>query len=790
MRRIFLLSTILILSFTQETYAWWTSLYDRGTPMYTYYLGDALLYQFEFAVNQETSPMTVSYGLGKTTDGTGWNWFAATWSRMDGANNRVWISNQNQLTFNSTGSWYYSGRFVWTADGYTEYASGDWAENRTSLSASSYFTVNDLSNPTATSAVTESSSEINLAWTKWNSKDVLIVRKKSTESWTEPTQGASYIVGNSIGSGIVVYKGDASQFNNTGLNSSTTYDFKIYSINNNYYSSGTIVTATTSSASTDYFRSLTSGDWNNAATWQSSNDASFWVNATLTPGVSASSTTIRNGHQVNVVGNETVNTMVINIGGVVEIQSSAKLSITNTLTNNAGNSGLVIKSSATGTGSLIHANSDVPATVQRYIPKYNTLSDHMFHFLSSPVESQAIRTEFVTNPITAGHDFYSWDEINFQWINSKDNAGNWNTSFENNFIIGKGYMVAYPDNVTKNFTGELNSYPNTSPLVINCTHTVGKGNGWNLIGNPFASSIDWDAVIKGDGMDNALYYYDAAEQNYRYYIQLGSIGSLGSGSRYIPPMQGFMVHAKSTGTQTVTINNDHRAHEGQDTWYKTAENEIVSIALKVNNGEFSDESFIHFTPGATPGFDGSYDALKLSSYNNQVPKLYTMSNDDKKLAINGLPELTEGHEIQLYFEPGLTGPLAITAEMNEINTEVFIIDQKTGINHNLSLNPTYSFTSSENDSPNRFLLKFSAVGIEENKAVPAIEAWFSNNQLFVNNPEGVTFVEVVDLTGRSLITTQANGQGLHSLNLIQTPGLYLIRLTSGENTRTIKATIN
>lgn len=485
-----------------------------------------------------------------------------------------------------------------------------------------------------------------------------------------------------------------------------------------------------------------------------------------------------------------------NVISELTISSGAKVTIIGDITvlgnliNESGTSGLIIQSGLYSTGSLVHVTSDVPATVQRYIPKYDNILDHMFHFLSSPVKEQAIREEFVTTPITAGHDFYSWDEENYQWINSKDNEGNWNSSFEDNFIVGKGYMVAYPDNVTKNFTGELNSYPNTSPLVVNCTHTVSKGNGWNLLGNPFPSSIDWDAVVKGDGMDNALYYYDAAEQNYRYYIQLGSIGSLGSGSRFIPPMQGFMVHAKSTGTKTITIHNDHRVHDGQDTWYKTSENEIVSVDLKVHNGEFSDETFIHFTPGSTPGFDGNYDALKLSSYNQLVPKLYTMSSGDKKLAINGLPELTEGHEIQLFFEPGMTGQQTISVELNRINTEVFLIDLKTGISNNLSLNPTYTFASADGDSPNRFLLKFSAVGIDENQSVPAIQTWFSNNLLFVNNPNEVTFVEIFDLTGRTISTARVSGAGLQSLSIQQKPGLYLIRLTSGNNIRTIKATIN
>jgi hypothetical protein len=157
---------LIIILCTNKSYGWSTALYNRGTPTYTYFLGDKLAYQFEFAVNQETSPMTVSYGIGQSTDGSSWNWYSATWSRMDGLDNRVWISNANEHQFTATGNWYYSGRFVWTAGGYTEYASGDWTENRTSLSASSYFTVSALGTPTSPTATVASSSQINLSWTK------------------------------------------------------------------------------------------------------------------------------------------------------------------------------------------------------------------------------------------------------------------------------------------------------------------------------------------------------------------------------------------------------------------------------------------------------------------------------------------------------------------------------------------------------------------------------------------------------------------------------------------------
>ena len=291
-------------------------LYNTGTPVYTYYLGDKLAYQFEFAVNQDTGPMTVSYGIGQSTDGTGWNWYAATWSRMDGSLNRVWISNSNEHQFTSTGNWYISGRFVWTADGYTEYASNvNWTENNTSLSASSYFTVSALGTPTSPTTTVASSSQINLSWTKWNGKNVMVVRSTSA-SFTAPTQGTAYSVGNTIGSGTVVYNGSGTSFIDTGLNPGTTYYYAFYSENYSYYSTNSSANATTY---TEY-RSKTTGNWNSTSTWEKNTNGS-WIDATATPTSSDWTITIRNGHTVTVTASVTVDQVTVQSGGTVVLSA-------------------------------------------------------------------------------------------------------------------------------------------------------------------------------------------------------------------------------------------------------------------------------------------------------------------------------------------------------------------------------------------------------------------------------------------------------------------------------------
>ncbi len=146
--------------------------------------------------------------------------------------------------------------------------------------------------------------------------------------------------------------------------------------------------------------------------------------------------------------------------------------------------GISFFSDATGKSSLIddqniNLSGSGMITARRYIPRY--IGDAGWHLLSSPVVEQAIRPVFVsnTNPILGNDDFYKWNELTNYWMNTKDGEGNWNTGFENNFTVGKGYLVAYESDVTKTFSGTFNSgdftYNSaTSPAI---TYTSGEGGG-------------------------------------------------------------------------------------------------------------------------------------------------------------------------------------------------------------------------------------------------------------------------------------------------------------------------
>jgi len=516
----------------------------------------------------------------------------------------------------------------------------------------------------------------------------------------------------------------------------------------------------------------TDSDWNTLSNWSESEVPSGSSNLVIPDVV--------NQPIISTGNSGLANDLTIHSEVALTVKPTASLTVNGTLTNDAGDSGLVIESDATGTGTLLHGTADVAASVERYVAKYNDVNDQMYHFISSPVEAQAIQPGFVTAPPKANYDFMAWDEPGYQWVNSKTVSDIWNDAFEDNFIIGKGYLVAWPTNETKTFTGELNSYTDASPLVITCSNT--NSGGWNLLGNPFPSSIDWDLVDKGDGMDNALYYYDNTNENYKYYIQLGGYG-VGGGSQYIPPMQGFMAHAKTTGTKTLLLDNTQRTHLSSDIYYKSEVPNLFTLQLEGNNK--TDEAVIFFYPSASTGFDSHADAYKLFSSSATMPQVYSITTTGTKLAINTFPDLSANPDVPIGVRIPVVGSYSLKASGLETfsdASEISLHDNQTGTNHSFNVSSVYPFeTNVSGEINDRFELRFKGeTGIS--KLSENIAVYYSQGYIRINIPEEIAGqLTISNILGQSVFNRNMNIQKetvipVHKLM----PGAYFVRITDGK----------
>ena len=139
----------------------------------------------------------------------------------------------------------------------------------------------------------------------------------------------------------------------------------------------------------------------------------------------------------------------INSGAKLTLGATQAMTVGGSFTNNSGNSGLLIKSDATGTGSL-KETSGINASAELY------LTQNKWHYISAPVNDPTANVFF-------GMYMMKWDEPTEAWSYITNP----------NFIMAEdlqGYAIWSQEGMTGNstvtFAGNLNTGTHPSMLPI------------------------------------------------------------------------------------------------------------------------------------------------------------------------------------------------------------------------------------------------------------------------------------------------------------------------------------
>ncbi|MCF8364313.1 MAG: T9SS type A sorting domain-containing protein, partial [Bacteroidales bacterium] len=452
----------------------------------------------------------------------------------------------------------------------------------------------------------------------------------------------------------------------------------------------------------------------------------------------------------------------------IEILPGGCLTVSGYLRNYNGRAGIVVNSDEVGTGSLI-TDQSVLSTVQRHISAW-TSDVHGWHFLSSPVSSQAIQPEFVPDPPTANQDFFSWDEATATWINTKINDGGslvWNPEFETVFVLGKGYLTAYDSDQIKSFEQVLNVQ---DVRLTNLSCSGSDYSGWHLLGNPFPSAIAWN-----DGnwnMSNIAGTAKIWNESNASYTDIPANG-------IIPAMNGFMVQV-TEGSGSLTIPAASRTHDDQS-WYKNSGYPKIKLLVKDLDQNTAQESTILFHPEATEDYNPKLESRFLAGY---APQFYSVSGEEKfstiALPINGLQS-----EIQMGFEKNNMGFHIIETVETSDNLNVFLLDRKLELEYDLTGGGSYLFEAADGDDIFRFSLKFESTGVDY-LSNQSVVTWMFNNELYVTGTDKSVLVQVFNLTGQLLQSHQIRGAGMHIISVNQPTGMYLVRLGSSDIYQVLK----
>lgn len=232
------------------------------------------------------------------------------------------------------------------------------------------------------------------------------------------------------------------------------------------------------------------------------------------------------------------------------------------------------------------------------------------------------------------------------------------------FDAGRGYTLYVRGNILSsakwNLRGEV-IQGNMSPVNFPVAYTssgVNFNDGWNLVGNPFASTIDWSSStgwVKTN-LTNAIYMTDNGATLSRVSTWNGVVGTNG-GTRYIATGQGFWVKATGAGTPVLQANENIKAAGTQTTFFRV-EGPSDLLRITLSSGGQSDETVIHFRNDATDNFDDHADAIK---FPNGFFNLSSLQEGTREaLAINSLGRISCEKEIALSVQNTKPGAYQLT----------------------------------------------------------------------------------------------------------------------------------
>jgi hypothetical protein len=515
----------------------------------------------------------------------------------------------------------------------------------------------------------------------------------------------------------------------------------------------------------------------NAGPFTVQSGATFTINNILT--INNNATPILQGATSSSAGSiNIVPAAVVNVLGTGTL--TVKSPLTFTLQSDATGSAQV---SQMTTGSITGTVS-----VQRYITGYRG-----YRLLSSPVSTSATsglvsvnylkNSCYVTGTTGAAGGFdvgavnnptlylfrenilgtnSAFTSSNFRGVNNLTTTPAYGIDVDGagyNIYEGNGYMFFFrgdrnlgltlaqenasyvPTNVTLTATGTLNQgqiavknwYTGSTNLLETTVSANMAVEGFNLVGNPYASSIDWDSYSTSLPNTTGIYAPGIApfiyilKSNGTYNVYQANKGGVSTGgianSNIIPSGQGFFVQATGA-TPSITFNESAKVitqAAGANLFLGTPPAPVVNQYLQLflaQNAVNEDGILINFNSNAKPEYVRGEDAPYKPGTGTM--SIASLSADNVSLAVNtlSLPKLNP-----------LVIPLTISANTDgsyQLNMatiksvpmlyDVWLMDAYTKDSVDLRKNPVYSFDIARSIGASYGSGRFSVV-IRENPAL-------------------------------------------------------------------------
>jgi hypothetical protein len=246
-------------------------------------------------------------------------------------------------------------------------------------------------------------------------------------------------------------------------------------------------------------------------------------------------------------------------------------------------------------------------------------------------------------------------------------------------------------------------------------------------------------------------------------------------------MQAFWVQATQAGASISTTMAANGTVASTPTYYKTLPDNLVITVEKVGDSAIMDQLWISNITGTTNGFDGAYDAWKMTN-GPTMPNVFTWDLGERiavnALELNGTKVLPMGFS---YANPGTKFQVKLSQVTGGHNYEVYLEDKLTGGYHDLS-QEDYSFRHegwTQVDPRFALHLSLNTVGLDD--AVMDLQdlVYQVGDRLIFKASDDYTSYRIYGINGQEF----ARGPLVAGMQHISAPtaaGLYVIEFAGPE----------
>ncbi len=531
------------------------------------------------------------------------------------------------------------------------------------------------------------------------------------------------------------------------------------------------------------------GSYSTSLEWPSSN-----APANVT--VQSSGTSVTPNVNKTISGDLTVGS-----GAIMNIAAGKQLTISTSMTNNGT---LNLRSTETdGTATIL-----TPATISgggtSTVEQFLTGGRNWY--LSSPVTGANATTVLATSTASTKPSSFVWyDETKGSGVPTTP----WTTE-ASTLTPMKGYIAVNDINTpstdgTITFSGTLNtgdySTDDANSLTLSATDVK---DGFNLVGNPYPSYIDWNLAGKTN-LNATMWYRTKEAGGYKFYTYNGTAAAYGGGevgipanvSSKIPPLQAFWVRAEG-GHGILSFANSQRTHlSGTNPLKAPAAKQNVQqlIRLQVSNNTNNDEAVLYFNSNASNGYD-AFDSPKMSNGSAAIPEIYTVAGTEQ-VAINGMNTLPLDTEIPLGFMTKTSNAFTLKAsELTNLPEGVKVILKDNATEFDLTNGADYSFSSDVANSTGRFSIIFRSAGVAtwllDSYDANVLVYRTANNQIQVKINAEISAnasVSVYNSVGQKLVNKRLTSNE-SIVDGISAAGIYVVAVTNNGKTTNRKVVIN